>query len=531
MHGKARAAFSPNVAVCYYLRGRRKRPKRGSMGFTRIDAAVLVAYLAGIAVLGAVLGRGQKDTGDYFLGGRTFHWFPIALSVIATDLSAISYMGCPAIAFQKDLRYMLGIFMVPLAVVITVPIVVSVFYRMRILTIYEYLQTRYGTSLRILASLLFLAMRGGWLATAIFVPSLALSVVADLNIVVCIVALGSFAMFYATVGGFKGVVWCDVVQFFILVGGVVLAMIFIIVDFHGDIAGIWRVASEQGKTRFADFDFSLTAEYTLWGVLLGSLISYVSAAGADQVTVQRFLSARTVGVAIKGAVAQSLIVIPVTVPMYLVGTFLVAYYQRHPDMMQSLLALDPDPAKAMDRVLPHFVVHGLPVGVSGLVIAGILAATMSSLDAGMNSLANVAVTDYYRRFFHNERKDERHYLRVSRGATVFFGVTATIMALYVHHLGTIIEIIGKISSHMVGPLVSMFFLGVLTRRANTAGVFAGTVICLFSTLYIANYTAVFWLWYAPIGVAVSAVAGYVLSLIFARLGPVRHLAESPGYTK
>ncbi|NLT61553.1 MAG: sodium/solute symporter [Candidatus Hydrogenedentes bacterium] len=484
-------------------------------GFTWIDTVVLAAYLAGIATLGSVLGRGQKDVGDYFLGGRTFHWLPIALSVIATDLSAITYMGSPALAFQRDLRYLPVILTAPVAVLITVPIMVSVFYRMKIFTIYEYLERRYGIVLRVLASILFLTMRGGWLATAIFVPSLALSVVANANMTACIFGIGLFATFYAAVGGFKGVIWCDVVQFFILVGGVLIAGAVVLMDFHGDVAGIWALAANKGHTRMWDFDYHFAAEYTLWSVLAGGLVSYMSAAGADQVTVQRYLSARSLGVALKSGLAQSLIVLPVVIPMFLLGTLLVAYYAQHPDMMQSLLALDPaNPTKAMDRVLPHFVVHGLPRGVGGLVIAGIMAATMSSLDAGMNSMATVSVMDYYKRFFHRDWKTERHYLWASRGATAFFGVSATIAALYVDQLGTIIEIIGKISSLLVGPLVSMFFLGVLTRRANAVGVFLGTLTGLAFTAWLANRTDVFWSWYGPAGLVSSATSGYLLSLVW-----------------
>ena len=266
-------------------------------GFTWIDTVVLAAYLAGIATLGSVLGRGQKDVGDYFLGGRTFHWLPIALSVIATDLSAITYMGSPALAFQRDLRYLPVILTAPVAVLITVPIMVSVFYRMKIFTIYEYLERRYGIVLRVLASILFLTMRGGWLATAIFVPSLALSVVANANMTACIFGIGLFATFYAAVGGFKGVIWCDVVQFFILVGGV---------DCRRGPDGFSRrrrghlgPGREQGPHADVDFDYHFAAEYTLWSVLVGGLVSYMSAAGADQVTVQRYLSARSLGVALK----------------------------------------------------------------------------------------------------------------------------------------------------------------------------------------------------------------------------------------
>ena len=485
-------------------------------GFTVVDAVVMFAYLSGIVALGMFLGRGQKNASDFFLGGRTFGWLPIALSVIATDLSAVSYMGVPAIAFQSDLRYAVGIFFMPLAVCIVLPVTLRAFYNRGVFTVYEYLEQRYNVTIRMATSLLFIMMRVGWLASAIYVPALALSVVTNLPLLPCIIGAGLLATLYATFGGIKAVIWCDVVQFFVLMGGVLIALLFITIDFNGDVAGIWHAASKGGHTRIFDFDPSLNAEYSFWSVALGSLVAYMAAQGTDQVVVQRYLSAKSMGQVMRGAVGQSIIVIPVILLMFLSGTALAAYYGQNPEMMASLLSIDPaDPIASQDRVLPHFFTYGLPQGITGLVIAGILAATMSSVDSGVNSLAAVAIVDFYKRVQSTQREDG-HYLFAGRIATVCFGLLGTITALYIGQLGAIIVIMGKIGGFFTGPLVAVFFLGVLTKRANSAGVFCGLMAGLGLVWWIANSTEVFWGWWAPIGLMVTASAGYVMSIVWER---------------
>lgn len=249
-----------------------------------------------------------------------------------------------------------------------------------------------------------------------------------------------------------------------------------------------------------------------------SLVVNLSSYGVDQVVVQRYLTARSLRDVVKSAVGQSILVVPVIVSLYLVGTSLVAYYGRHPAMMEGLLALNPaNPTEAMDRVFPHFIAFGLPAGLSGLVIAGIMAATMSSVDSGVNSLSTVAVMDFYKRFFHRPWKTERHYLRAGRVGTICFGVLATLAAYHVGRLGSILEIMGKINGFLVGPIVGMFFLGVLSKRANTLGVFLGTLIGLGAVLAAALSGTVFWLWYGPVGLVVSGSTGYAISRAHAAL--------------
>ncbi len=478
-----------------------------------IDGVVMVAYILGIVFIGSMFARRQKTAADFFLANRSFKWLPIALSVIASDLSAISYMGAPAMSFQHDLRYALSILILPFAVLIAIYTVLQVFYRLQIFTVYEYLERRFHVSIRLLAALLFLLTRGGWLASVIYVPALALSVVTGVNLTLCILATGLLTTLYTTLGGIEAVIWCDVIHFCVLSFGIVVALAFILYDFGGNAAAIWAIASEHGRTRMASFDVHFSAEFTVWGLVAMSLVNNVSSYGVDQVVVQRYFTAKSMKDLVKSAVGQSLLVIPVTLALYLVGTGLFAYYQQHPDMMQALLALDPDhPIQATNRVFPHFITYGLPVGISGLVIAGVVAATMGSFSSGLNSVTTVVVMDFYKRFFHRTEKGEAHYLRAGRVVTLLLGLSATGAAFYVGNLGTIIEMTGKISSFLVGPIVSMFMLGALSKRANAPGVFAGTLCGLAAVAWLSP--GIFWLWWGLLGLVVSSVLGYAFSMVW-----------------
>lgn len=485
-------------------------------GWTLSDTLIMATYITAIVTFGSYFARSHKNVGDFFLAGRSFKWLPIALSIIAADLSAISYMGAPAMVFQHDLRYSLTIFVLPFVAVVAVLVTVSVFYRLSVYTVYEFLERRYGVAVRTLAAGLFMLTRGGWLATVIYTPSLALSVVTGMPLTLCIAVFGLLTTVYACLGGIEGVIWCDVIHFFVLVGGILITGLFILGDFGWNVAQVWAVAAEQGNTKMFSFDLDPRAEFTIWGIVGMGIIVNLSSYGVDQVIVQRYLTAKSLREVIKGAVGQSLLVVPVIYSLYLIGIGLVAYYHQHPDMMESLRSLNPGNVKeSLDRVFPHFITYGLPAGLSGLVIAGIIAATMSSVDSGVNSLSTVAIMDVYRRFFHHEGKGERHYLIAARLGTLLIGCLATLAALYVGQLGTILEIIGKINGFLVGPTVAMFLLGVLNRRANTPGVLMGAIVGLAVLTAIIWYTDVFWLWYSPIGFTTSLVLGYLLSLFFA----------------
>jgi len=486
-----------------------------------LDYIIIIVYIIASVAIGLLVSRGQKNISDFFVAGRSIGWFIVALTVIATNLSAISYMGCPEFAFREDLRPLTGyvLFIVPISIALVAFVLVRLLYRLQIITIYEYLEKRYGLPLRVLASLLFLCAKCGWLATVLYVPALMLMVVTGFPMMWCIVIAGFTSTLYSAVGGTKAVIWTDVMQFFVLVAGIVVSLVMVFGE--TGFTAAWQMAqnadfgglTRADHTRLFDFTLSLTAQFTVWSVIAALMVGNFFDYGLNQIVVQRYFAAKSVKDAVLGVVSNSVIVMPVIIGLYLVGVGLAAYYQQHPELFKALMALDKDPNVALKSVFPFFIVHVIPAGLAGLVIAGVLAATMSSVSSAVNSLTAVYIVDYYKRFFHKPERDEAYYLNVSRFGTLVWGAVATIFAMYVGNIGSrIVDILGIIYGYLVGPLVGIFLLGVLTKRANGPGVLIGTVCGLVSVMLISQFTKVFWQWYAPAGFVVTAAVGYILSL-------------------
>ena len=249
-------------------------------------------------------------------------------------------MGAPAMSFQHDLRYALSILIFPVAVLIAVYTVVQVFYRLQVYTVYEYLEQRFHVSIRLLAAFLFLLTRGGWLATVIYTPALALSVATGLNLTLCILATGLLTTFYTTLGGIEAVIWCDDSLLRSPLRDI-RGVGFHYLRFRREHLEHLGDSVAHGRTQMVNFDWHWSAEFTVWGIVAMSLVNNISSYGTDQVIVQRYFTAKSMKDLIESAVTQSLLVIPVTLALYLAGTGLFAYYQKHPDMMKALLSLDP----------------------------------------------------------------------------------------------------------------------------------------------------------------------------------------------
>ena len=484
--------------------------------FTALDISIIVVYLIGIITLGSLCYRGLHTIRDYFLAGRRIGWLPICLSIVATNLSAISYFGCPAMVFFKDLRYSVTMLVFPFCVVAAAYVMGSLFYRLRIYTVYQYLEKRYSLHLRLLASSLFLLTKIGWLATAIYTPSLALSVLTGLPLYLCIACIGLLSTFYATMGGMRAVIWTDVIQFFVLGLGIIITAYVVLSDFDGDYMNIWRIASEQGHTYTFNFDTNFASEYTVWGIVIGFWVLLLYDYGLNQVVVQRYFTAKTLRDSLRGVTGAALLSIPVQYSLYLLGVGFVAYYATHPELMTTLMAdAGGDAAAASNRVFPHFIANAIPSGLSGIIIAGVFAATMSSVDSALNSFTSVFIVDIYQRLLHHEDKDNAHYLRMARICTVFLGVLATSAACLVDHLGTVVEIMGQLYGFVTGPLVGMFLLGILSKRANSPGAFMGTVLGAVTTFSLSFYSeSIHWLWRSPAGLMVTIGTGYLLSLLW-----------------
>src|SRR6266849_6197764 len=490
--------------------------------------ALLLSYLAVVMYIGSRSTRKQKSLEDFFLAGRKVPWWAAGVSIITADMSAISYVGAPAWAFQKDLRLAVGLFLFPVFMLLVVYLFIPVMARLKLFTIYEYLEKRFGLPSRLLASLMFILIVVGRLAVVIYTTSLILSVITGLPIALCIWLLAGVTATYTILGGMEAVIWTDVMQFCVLVFGMVLILAVIVYAFGGHVGRIWLLAAQGGHTQMLDtnlFTVSLKTEVTLLGLIVGGAVTNVAMYGSDQVIVQRYLTTGSKNEMAKAVMFNGIVTLPVMGMLWLAGIGLAAYYAVHPALAATLTT--------PDQVVPHFITNALNPVVGGLIIAGIFAATMSTLSCGQNSLTTASMVDFYLRFRGElapaESSDEsilKRDISLARWCTLGWALVATVGAMFVDQLGTIVKAMGIINGFFVGPLLSVFLLGFLTTRANSFGAFGGAIAGTALTAVVARMpvpwlpgvlqpSSIFpmsWLWYGPVGCLFTLLIGYLLSL-------------------
>jgi SSS family transporter len=347
------------------------------------------------------------------------------------------------------------------------------------------------------------------LAFAIYAQSLALSLLLHLPFVTCIWISGAATTLYTVFGGIEAVLWTDVMQFFVLVGGMFVILGAVLLPFHGNFAQIWHIASAGGHTRLMSFNFDFTTTVTIWALFIGNLVMNMSAYGSDQVIVQRYFTAGSKKAMTRAVMLNGFLTVPLVLILNIIGLGFVAYYKSRPELRASLA--NPD------QVLPHFVMHVLPAPLPGLVIAGILAATMSTLSSGLNSLCTVTMVDFYRRFVPQRDGNQAQDVRTARWFTLGWGLLITFSAMFMGRLGQIIEGSMKALGFLSGPLLGMFLLGILSRRPNSFGVLIGAACGTIAAAYAAH-TNISWLWYGPVGCLATVLIGYPASLLRPALG-------------
>ena len=550
--------------------------------FTAADYAVLFFYLIAVVAMGIWLGRGQSTLAGYFLANRKAPWIVACFSIIATDFSAISYMGFPAWVYDKDLKYIfLCGLLTPLSFVAVVLVFVPIYHRLQVFTVYEYLEKRFHPLARTVTSILFLFQRGVWMASAIFIPSLALSTVADLDfvtpmvsryfpslaefitadmsIVTCIVGIGLLTTIYTMLGGMRAVLWTDFIQLIIMMGGLILMIGIQLHAFGWDMADVWSRAGEMTsaakdasgapypKTALLDWTFNFRTEATVWAMLFFLLIYNLGTYGTDQVVAQRYFTMGSKREMVRSVMSAGFLTVPVVFLLGLAGILFAVYYQAHPELIEMLPVKDPAaevPERKIDAVLPVFVVHVLPAGVRGLIFAALFAATMSSVSSGLNSFATVGVMDLYRRHFGGARRSERHNFILAKVFTLVCGVAATIVAWRISVVQTtIVQTLGSLASMFIGPISGIFLLGAFTKRGNLPGVVVGAlcglvVSCAINMSMLVELLPFLksdllsgpvtwltdranllnWMWTAPLSSLVTFVVGAVVSVAWGDTG-------------
>ncbi len=472
-----------------------------------LDYGALGLYFAALVYIGIYCSRREANTEVYFLGGGRIPWWALGISIFGTSLSSITYLAIPANAYATN---WVG-FLSNTCIVLVAPFVVWLYvprYRnAKVPTAYTYLEQRFNLAVRIYGSLVFMMFQFGRMAIVLYLPAITLSASTGLSIEICILATGVLATFYTMLGGIEAVIWTDVVQSIVLLAGAVLALYLVATNIDGGIVGAFATAVENDKFHTFNWTWDMTTT-AVWVCILGNFFAMFYPYTADQTMVQRYLSARNENDAKRAVWVNAALTIPVSVIFFGLGTALFVYFKHHPGQL--------DPTLKNDAILPVFVMAMFPTGMKGVLISGVFAAAMSSLDSSMNSMASVLVNDYYRRF----KKDvnEGTALKVARWLTLLLGGLGTGAAWFLAgtQATSLFDTYMKLLGMAGGGLAGVVALGMFTKRASGRGVLVGAAVSAMAVYYVnANNLTHFYL-HGMIGFLVSFGVGYAVSLLAPR---------------
>jgi len=470
--------------------------------FGWLDYIVIVVYFAVSLGVGFWAGRKERDTKDFFLGGRRQHWLLAGISIVATEVSAILFIAVPGDAFKSDWSYLqmyVGSF---LGRVLIVYLLLPAFYGGAVTTVYEYLGQRFGPWTRTTATLMFFASRIFGSGIRLLVASLALAEVFQLPLSWVVVAATGAATAYATFGGIKAILWTDAFQASVFAGCAVLAIVLLFSFTPGSWTENLSTAYDGGKFHVFTFDGGLNHEKYFWLLAIFGLFTTMAAMGTDQDLTQRMLTCPNLRAGQRSLLFNAFMTFPLVVTFLLIGSLLHLYYASP--------AASPLPVhvqQRMELVFPYFMATSLPVntGLKGLMVTAILAAAMGSLSSAIGALASTAVTDLYRPF-QREKRDEKHYLAVARASTLFFGVLLIVMALAFANEKDLLWAVFKWVGLVFGGMLGVFLLGVATKTrgldgANAAAMLSSTGILIALNLFQEKSGDVFiaWPWWIVIG--------------------------------
>lgn len=481
-----------------------------------LDLIVIVAYMAGVTAFGWYFGRKQKDIRDYFLSDRDVPWWALAGSIVATETSTVTFISVPAFAFaanahgeggnltflQLVVGYMIGR-------LIVIGLFVPLYFRGELFTVYQILDKRFGGRVKRTAASLFLVTRSLADGIRLYATALVLVALTGWADPTSILIIGAVTILYTYLGGMSAVIWTDVIQLVIYLGGALVAAMILLNRIPGGWGEVVAVGGEFQKFRLLDFTFDVARSYTFWAGVIGGAFLTTATHGTDQLMVQRYLCSKNTRQATAALLASGAIIFAQFVLFLFIGIMLFVFYHHFPTLPAEVSA-------RADRVFPHFIVTELPHGIVGLVIAAIFAAAMSTLSSSLNSSAATSMADFYRPLFARNRSDT-HYLRVSRALTAMWGgvqIVVAIIAIAMHQ--RVVDAVLSIASFTNGPILGLFLLGALTRRVRQLGALVGVVTGIIAMTFVWASLNVSWQWYVLIGSTVTFIVGYITSLALER---------------
>jgi SSS family transporter len=477
-----------------------------------LDLIIIFGYLIGIVLFGTWFGRKQKTTSDYFLGDRSVPWWAVAFSIVATETSTITFISVPGIAFARggNFQFLQLVFGYLLGRIVISILFIPSYFRGDLLTVYQLLDRRFGGKIKMLAASLFVVMRNiadgiRLLLTAIvlaavyaaFQPAATAETLATVTIA-SIVLIGVAMIIFTYFGGMEAVIWVEVVQLGIYIAGAIAAAVVLITSINGGLATANALAEQYGKYSLFDFSFDHTKTFTFWSGLIGGCFLTMSTHGTDQYLVQRYLCTDRPRRAVIALLTSGVIVLAQFIGFLFIGVLLFAFYQGAPV-----------PFAGTDQVFPDFITKHMPSGLSGLVVAAIFAAAMSS---SLNSIAATAVNDLYKPF--QPRRSDQHYLKVSHLLTLVWGVVQIGVALAVRNQpGSALSQALSVASLINGPILGVFLVGTLLKRVSQPPALVGMIVSIGAMLYVFFATKIAWTWYVFIGSLITVVVAWLASFV------------------
>lgn len=471
--------------------------------FGWVNYMTLITYLALMVVLGWYFSKRNKTTKDFFLASGRIPWWAAGLSIYATMLSAITYLSQPALAYSFDWQAYLGYFSIILIVPIIITFYLPFFRKLNITTAYEYLEKRFNVVIRMFGSTSFVLFQIVRMGIVVYLPALAIATVTGMDIYSAIISMGILAILYTYMGGIEAVIWTDVIQVVVLMSGLIIGLIYISMEI-GDMGYIFKTAYNDGKMQMLDLRFSFT-EVVTWSLFLGSfaltLVNYTT----DQAVVQRYMTTNNEKEARKSIWLNGIVAIPAGLLIFGMGAFLYVYFKVHPEFLTV--------GMQNDSIFPLFINNHLPQGVSGLVIAGVFSASMSSLDSSMHSVSTVVTVDYFKRF--SNSYTEKRGLKIAKWTTVIVGLFGTLIAclMATFPVKSLFFLFQEVIALFGSALAGIFILGIFIKMANWKGTIIGAILSILVLLIIKYNTPINFYIYPLIAIPICVLGGALFSFI------------------
>ena len=473
-----------------------------------IDGIIILTYLTLIAAIGIISGGKQKSVKDYFLGSKSIPWWAVCFSIVATETSTITFISIPGLAYIANLNFLQVTFGYLIGRIAVAYIFLPAYFKGDLKTAYTFLEIRFGGKTRSFASIVFLFTRVAADGVRLFATAIPLKLLLNINYPTAIIIIALVALVYTYIGGVKGVIWTDVIQMSVYLGGAVLSAIFIIHLLPNGLSSFLSAANAGNKLNIFNLGFDngisgfFNQPYTLIGGLIGGAFLSMASHGTDQLIVQRLLTTKTLRDSQKAIIGSGIIVIIQMTIFMIVGVMLFALYGP--------LKVKPD------EIFPIFIIKELPVGLKGIIIAGLFSAALGTLSGSISSLASSTMLDLYIPFF-GKLEDDKKQLRISRLFTFMWAGILVLTALsFTSITHSAVEVALSIASFTYGGLLGTFLLGRFVKNASQEDALAGFMAGIFIMITVISLKLAAWTWFTVIGVSATLIIGGILSNLSAK---------------